>query len=125
MLCLVFLCKIGSGDMGAFGPPPVRGPAPTYPLTKRNKKWQKLAIYGFLYFAPPPPVHYKFSVTPFILRGGGFIQGNQYKLFRMTPLSYHGYSVSESSSQGAVAYFKNFYVCFHLFFFIAKPLQGI
>ena len=37
----------------------------------------------------------------------------------------HGYSVSESSSQSAVAYFKNFYVCFHLFFFIAKPLQGI
>ena len=25
--------------------------------------------------------------------------GNQYKLYRMTPLSYHGYSVSGSSSQ--------------------------
>ena len=34
-------------------------------------------------------------------------------------------AVSESYSQGAVAYFKNFYVCFHLFFFITKPLQGI
>ena len=56
----------------------------------------------------------------FILRGGGFIQGNQYKIYRMTPLSYHAYSVSESSSQDAVAYFKNFYVCF----FITKPLQG-
>ena len=25
--------------------------------------------------------------------------GNQYKLYRMTPLSYHGYSVSETSIQ--------------------------
>ena len=25
----------------------------------------------------------------------------------------------------AVAYLKNFYVCFHHFFFITKPLQGI
>ena len=44
-------------------------------------------------------VHKKFSVIPFILRGGGFILGNQYKLYRMTPLSYHGYSVSGSSNQ--------------------------
>ena len=53
-----------------------------------------------------------------ILRGGGFIQGNQYKLYKMTPLSYHGYSVSESSSQGAVQWhtLKTFMFVFILSF---------
>ena len=40
---------------GAFGPPPVGGPAPTYPLTRTKKS----AIFGFFknYFCPlnPPP----------------------------------------------------------------------
>ena len=74
-----------------------------------NRAHSQLSKDMFLFTNPVKPVlqwdflflsvHYKFSVTPFILRGGGFIQGNQYKLYRMTPLSYHGYSVSESSSQ--------------------------
>ena len=56
MLCLVFLWKKGSGDMGheAFGPPPVGGPAPSYPPYK-NKNGKKSAIFGFLYFLPPHP----------------------------------------------------------------------
>ena len=48
------------------------------------------AIVGF--FIPVSSL--KFSAIPFILRGGWFILGNQYKLYRMTLLSYHGYSVS-------------------------------
>ena len=45
------------GD-GAFGPPPVGGPAPTYHL--QEQKWQKSAIFGFLYFCPltPQPLPY-------------------------------------------------------------------
>ena len=41
------------GGHGAFGPPPVGGPAPHTPLQE-----QKSAIFGFLYFTPhpdPPP----------------------------------------------------------------------
>ena len=55
-----FFGKKNSGDMGAFGPPPVGGSAPYTPLKKQ--KWQKSAIFGLLYFCPStltPPHHKK------------------------------------------------------------------
>ena len=59
MWCLVFLWKKGSGDMGgmgAFGPPLVGGPAPTYPL-KQEKNGKNQPFLAFYIFAPPPPPH--------------------------------------------------------------------
>ena len=44
--------------------------------------------------------------------------GKSIQALQNETLSYHDYSVSGSSNQGA--YFKNFYVCFHIFFFITK-----
>ena len=45
--------------MGAFGPPPVRGPAPTYPPYKKQKMAKNQAFLAFYIFAPyiptPPP----------------------------------------------------------------------
>ena len=49
------------GGHGAFGPPLVRGPAPTYPPYKK-KNGKKSAIFGFLYFCslnPPTPPQQK------------------------------------------------------------------
>ena len=53
--------------------------------------------------------------------------GKSIQALQNDTLSYHGYSVSESSSQGAVAYFKNFCVCltFSSFLFHYKTFTSI
>ena len=38
---------------GAFGPPPVGGPAPTYPLTRT--KVAKISHFWLFYLCPPHP----------------------------------------------------------------------
>ena len=43
------------GGHGAFGPPPVGAPAPTYPLTRTNMA--KISHFWLFIFFPSPPPH--------------------------------------------------------------------